>query len=162
MNDPLYLSPIFFSFVLLLCCSQWVHDIWSQAQLLKSYFVREGKLGCFDLSSCFFSSSKMAALFFASSNGDFPELFLMLMLQPRFSRTFTMSKLPLETLKLNSNFFLTSPVQSSRGGLEVEQWSDNRTLCISVDQSPLGACMIICYQLTCYVMYVLDVCYMCV
>ena len=101
MNDPLYLSPIFFSFVLLLCCSQWVHDIWSPAQLLKSYFVREGKLGCFDLSSCFFSSSKMAALFFASSNGDFPELFLMLMLQPRFKRTFTMSKLPLETLKFN-------------------------------------------------------------
>ena len=34
---------------------------------------------------------------------------------------------------------------SSRGGLEVEQWSDNRTLSISVDQSPLGACMIIWY-----------------
>ena len=28
---------------------------------------------------------------------------------------------------------------SSRGGLEVEQWSDNITLSISVDQSPLGA-----------------------
>ena len=26
-------------------------------------------------------------------------------------------------------------------GLEVEQWSDNRTLTISVDQSPLGACI---------------------
>ena len=51
---------------------------------------------------------------------------------------------------------------SSRGGLEVEQWSDNRTLSISVDQSPLGACMIIWYQWTRYVMYVLDVCYMCV
>ena len=25
------------------------------------------------------------------------------------------------------------------GGLEVEQWSDNRTRSISVDQSPLGA-----------------------
>ena len=31
---------------------------------------------------------------------------------------------------------------SSRGGLEVEEWSDNRTLSISVDQSPLRACMI--------------------
>ena len=27
----------------------------------------------------------------------------------------------------------------SRGGLEVEQWSENRTLSISVDQSSLGA-----------------------
>ena len=35
---------------------------------------------------------------------------------------------------------------SSRGGLEVEQWSDNRTLSIWVDQSPLGACMILWYQ----------------
>ena len=32
---------------------------------------------------------------------------------------------------------------SSHGGLEVEQWSDNRTLSISVDQSPLGAYMTI-------------------
>ena len=46
---------------------------------------------------------------------------------------------------------------SSRGGLEVEQWSDNRTNSISVDQSLLGACMFIWYQ--CYVMYILDVCY---
>ena len=52
--------------------------------------------------------------------------------------------------------------KSSRGGLEVEQWYDNRTLSISVDQSPLGACMIIWYQWTRYVMYILDVCYMCV
>ena len=52
--------------------------------------------------------------------------------------------------------------KSSRGGLEVEKWSDNRTLSISVDQSPLGAYMIIWYHWTCYVMYVLDVCYMCV
>ena len=51
---------------------------------------------------------------------------------------------------------------SSRGGLEVEQWSLNRTLSISVDQSPFGACIIIWYQWTCYVMYDLDVCYMCV
>ena len=49
-----------------------------------------------------------------------------------------------------------------RGGLEVEQCSYNRTLSISVDQSPLGAFMIIWYQWTRYVMYVLDVCYMCV
>ena len=28
---------------------------------------------------------------------------------------------------------------SNRGGLEVERWSDNRTLSISVDLSPLGA-----------------------
>ena len=40
------------------------------------------------------------------------------------------------------------------GGLEVEQWSDNGTLSISVDQSPLGACMIIRYKWTRYVMYV--------
>ena len=32
---------------------------------------------------------------------------------------------------------------SSRGGLEVEQWSDNRTLSISVDQSPLWALNIV-------------------
>ena len=30
---------------------------------------------------------------------------------------------------------------SSRGGLEVEQWSVNRTLSISVDRIPLEACM---------------------
>ena len=29
--------------------------------------------------------------------------------------------------------------ESTRGGLEVEQWSDNRTFSISVDQSPLWA-----------------------
>ena len=33
--------------------------------------------------------------------------------------------------------------KSSRGGLEVEQWSDNRTLSISVDQSPLWALNIV-------------------
>ena len=51
--------------------------------------------------------------------------------------------------------------QSRRGGLEleVEQWSDNRTLSISVDQYPLGARIIIWYQWTRYVMYILDVCY---
>ena len=48
---------------------------------------------------------------------------------------------------------------SSPGGLEVEQWSDNRTLSISVDQSLLGACMITWYQWTRSVIYVLDVCY---
>ena len=31
--------------------------------------------------------------------------------------------------------------KSSHGVFEVEQWSDKRTLSISVDQSPLGACM---------------------
>ena len=46
---------------------------------------------------------------------------------------------------------------SSHGGSGVEQWSVNRTLYISVDQSPLGACMIIWYQCTRFVMYVLDV-----
>ena len=51
---------------------------------------------------------------------------------------------------------------SSRGGWEVEQWSDNRTPSLSMNQSSLGACMIIWYQWTHYVMYVLDVCYMCV
>ena len=40
-------------------------------------------------------------------------------------------------LELTLDFF---HFQSSRGGgLEVEQWSDNRTLSILVDQSPLGA-----------------------
>ena len=56
-------------------------------------------------------------------------------------------------------FFRNKTGLSSRGGLEVEQWSDNRTLSISVDQFPLGACMVIWYQWTCYVMYVLEVCY---
>ena len=32
--------------------------------------------------------------------------------------------------------------QSSCGGLEVEQWSDNRTFSISAVQSPLGACIL--------------------
>ena len=32
---------------------------------------------------------------------------------------------------------------SGRGGLEVEQWSDNRTLSILVDQSPLWALNIV-------------------
>ena len=32
---------------------------------------------------------------------------------------------------------------SSRGWLEVEQWSDNINLSVLVDQSPLGACMIL-------------------
>ena len=51
-------------------------------------------------------------------------------------------------------------IRSSCSGLEVEEWSDIRTLSISVDPSPLGACMIIWYQWTRYVMYILDVCYM--
>ena len=33
---------------------------------------------------------------------------------------------------------------------------------VLVDQSPLGACMIIWYQWTLYVMYILDVCCVCV
>ena len=61
-----------------------------------------------------------------------------------------------QELRYNNSF---SIVIISRGGLEVEQWSGNRTLSISVDQSPLWACMIIWYQWTRYVMYVLDVCY---
>ena len=71
---------------------------------------------------------------------------------------------PVTTLfaALNNPNKLTNELLFSRGGLEVEQWSDNRTFSISVDQSPLGACMIIWYQWTRYVMYVLDVCYMCV
>ena len=36
---------------------------------------------------------------------------------------------------------------SSHGGSGVKQWSDNRTLSISVDQSLLGACMLIWYQI---------------
>ena len=36
---------------------------------------------------------------------------------------------------------LNSGDKSSRGGLEVEQWSDNRIFFISVDQSSLGVCM---------------------
>ena len=50
---------------------------------------------------------------------------------------------------------------SSRGGLEVEQWSDIRTLFISVDQSPLGACMITWYQWTRYVASWMCVVYNC-
>ena len=37
----------------------------------------------------------------------------------------------------------TLQILSSRGGLEVEQWSENRTLSISVDQSPLWALNIV-------------------
>ena len=48
--------------------------------------------------------------------------------------------------------------KSSHGGLEIEPWSDNRSLSISVDESPLGAHMIIWYHWTRYVMYVLDLC----
>ena len=36
---------------------------------------------------------------------------------------------------------------SSHGGLEVEQWSDNRTFSISVDQSPLGVRMNITHNM---------------
>ena len=49
---------------------------------------------------------------------------------------------------------------SSRGGLEVEQWSNNRTVSISVDQSPLEVCMIngpmdpLCYVRPGCVLYV--------
>ena len=47
---------------------------------------------------------------------------------------------------------------SSRGGLEVERFLHKLHDSVSVDQSPLGACMIIWYQWTRYVMFVLDVC----
>ena len=57
-------------------------------------------------------------------------------------------------LKGKIKFCFFTAVLSSRGGLEVEQWSDNRTLSISVDQSPLGACIILWYQWTRYVIYV--------
>ena len=57
---------------------------------------------------------------------------------------------------------LSFTLLSRRGGSEVEQWSDNRTLSIMMEQSPLGANMIIWYHWTGYIMYVLDVCYMCV
>ena len=33
-------------------------------------------------------------------------------------------------------------IRSSHGGLEVEKWSNNRTLSILVDQSPLGECIL--------------------
>ena len=49
--------------------------------------------------------------------------------------------------------------KSSRGGLEVERLLHKLHDSILVDQSPLGACMIIWYQWTRYAMYVLDVCY---
>ena len=42
---------------------------------------------------------------------------------------------PILSLSLLFDYFYTS----SHGGLAVEQWSDNRTLFISVDQSLLGA-----------------------
>ena len=54
------------------------------------------------------------------------------------------------------SWYLTT--ESSCGALEVEQWSDNRTLPISVDHCPLVECMIIWYNWTRYVMYVLGVC----
>ena len=38
-----------------------------------------------------------------------------------------------------STFQTFSPVELLFQALEVEQWSDNRTLSISMDQSPLGA-----------------------
>ena len=49
-----------------------------------------------------------------------------------------------------------------RGGLEVERLLHKLHDIVSVDQSLLGACLIIWYQWTRYVMNVLDVCYMCV
>ena len=39
----------------------------------------------------------------------------------------------------SSPFEFNFRVLSSHGGLEVEHWSDYRTLSILVDQSPLGA-----------------------
>ena len=44
---------------------------------------------------------------------------------------------------------------SSRGGLEVELWSDNRTLSILVDQSPLWALNIV--SLDCGISIVYDI-----
>ena len=50
---------------------------------------------------------------------------------------------------MNLNKETMKPAVSSSGGLEVEQWSDNRTLSISVDQSQLGDYMVpldpLCY-----------------
>ena len=43
---------------------------------------------------------------------------------------------------------------SSRGGLEVEQWSDNRTLSFSVDQSPLWALNIVSFDCDIFVVLV--------
>ena len=61
---------------------------------------------------------------------------------------------------LTSLVLLSSNLKSSRGGLEVEHLLHKLNDSVSVDQAPLGACMIIWYQWTRYVMYVLDVCYM--
>ena len=44
----------------------------------------------------------------------------------------------------------------SRGGLEVERMLHKLQTYVLVDQSLLGACMIIWYQWTRYVMYILD------
>ena len=45
----------------------------------------------------------------------------------------------LEIVKSENFDFFILEYGSSSGGLEVEQWSDNRTLSILVDQSQLGA-----------------------
>ena len=47
---------------------------------------------------------------------------------------------------------------SSSGSLEVERLFHKLHDSVSVDQSPLGACMMIWYQWIRYVMYVLYVC----
>ena len=44
--------------------------------------------------------------------------------------------------------YIDGAIISSHGGLEVEQWSDNKTLSILVDQSPLGSYMIIRFHWT--------------
>ena len=67
-------------------------------------------------------------------------------------------------VKIVVQYFFFVPPQtllciSSPGGLKVESNGLIMELSISVDQSQLGAHMIIWYQWTHYVMYVLDVCY---
>ena len=47
-----------------------------------------------------------------------------------------------DQVTVTTKIFCYIEMLSSRGGLEVEQWSDNITLSISVDQSPLGACIL--------------------
>ena len=63
-------------------------------------------------------------------------------------------------LQKRNRFLFKQMIESSRGGLEVEQWSGNRTLYLSGSiPASLGACVIVWYQWTRYVMYVLDVWY---
>ena len=45
-------------------------------------------------------------------------------------------------MKIGINFDVNILELRSHGGLEVEQWSDNRALSISVDQFPHGACIL--------------------